>query len=57
MYVTGVVRDIVLKCDVVVGYRYTLMTIEDLLRGKEVHEITMGNPRGGVSWCSAGAWR
>ena len=43
MYVTGVVRDIVLKCDVVVGYRYTLMTIEDLLRGKEVHEITMGN--------------
>lgn len=42
-YVTGIVRDIVLKCDVVVGYKYTLKTIEGLLRGKEVREITMGN--------------
>ena len=42
-YVTGVVRNIVLKCDVVVGYKYTLKTIEGLLNGKEVHEITMGN--------------
>ena len=42
-YVTGIVRDIVLKCNVVVGYKYTLKTIEGLLHGKEVHEITMGN--------------
>ena len=42
-YVTGIVKDIVLKCDVVIGYKYTLKTIEGLLHGKEIHEITMGN--------------
>ncbi len=42
-YVTGVVKEIVKNCDIVVGYKYTLKTIEELIRGKEVHEITMQN--------------
>lgn len=40
-YVTGVVKEIVTNCDIVVGYRYTLKTIEGLIKNKEVHEITM----------------
>lgn len=40
-YVTEVVKDIVLGCDMVIGYGYTLKTIESLLAGKEVFEITM----------------
>jgi len=40
-YVTEIVRDVVLGCDVVIGYKYTLKTIESLLGGKEIHEITM----------------
>lgn len=42
-YVTGVVREIVQNCDVVIGYRYTLKTVEHLLEGKEIHEITMND--------------
>ena len=42
-YVTVVVKNIILKSDIIVGYKYTLKTIEDLLNGKEVHEITMHN--------------
>ena len=42
-YVTELVRDIVLDCDIVIGYKYTLQTIEALLKGKEIHEITMKN--------------
>ncbi len=40
-YVTDIVKDIIRNSDVVVGYKYTLRTIEDLLSGKKVHEITM----------------
>ncbi|MEM2160575.1 MAG: SAM-dependent methyltransferase [Candidatus Nitrosotenuis sp.] len=40
-YVTELVKDTILGCDIVIGYKYTLQTIEPLLRGKEVHEITM----------------
>ena len=40
-YVTEIVKDIVKNSDIVVGYKYTLKTIEDLIRGKEIHEITM----------------
>ncbi len=40
-YVSDVVKDIIKSCDIVVGYKYTLKTIEDLITGKEVHEITM----------------
>ena len=42
-YVTKVVKEIIQNCDVVIGYKYTLQTIQDLLEGKEIHEITMNN--------------
>lgn len=42
-FVTDVVKEIVLDCDFVIGYKYTLKTIESLLKGKEVIEITMQN--------------
>jgi len=40
-YVTEVVKEIIKNSDIVVGYKYTLKTIEQLIDGKEVHEITM----------------
>ena len=42
-YVTGIVKEIVQNCDVVIGYKYTLKTIEDLIEGKEIYEITMND--------------
>lgn len=42
-YVTQIVKDIIENCDIVIGYKYTLKTIQDLLAGKEIHEITMNN--------------
>ncbi len=42
-YVTDEVKEIILNSDVVVGYKYTLKTIEQFLSGKEVIEITMQN--------------
>jgi len=39
--VTKTVEEIIRKSDVVVGYKYTLKTIENFLSGKEIHEITM----------------
>ena len=42
-YVTQIVKEIIQNCDVVIGYKYTLRTIEEFLDGKEVHEITMNN--------------
>lgn len=41
-WVTDIVRKTIQNSDIVVGYKYTLKTIEDLLSGKEVYEITMG---------------
>ena len=40
-YITDVVKEIILYSDIVVGYKYTLKTIERLLVNKEVREITM----------------
>ena len=40
-YITDVVKEIILYSDIVVGYKYTLKTIERLLVNKEVYEITM----------------
>ena len=34
---------IIQNCDIVIGYKYTLRIIENLLSGKQVHEITMKN--------------
>ena len=42
-YVTEIAKEIIQNCDIVIGYRYTLKTIEHLLKGKEVHEVTMSN--------------
>ena len=42
-YVTQIIADIIKDCDVIVGYKYTLKTIEDIIKGKEVHEITMND--------------
>ncbi len=42
-YITDVVKEIILYSDIVVGYKYTLETIERLLVNKEVYEVTMQN--------------
>ncbi len=42
-YVTEIVKKTILGCDVVVGYKYTLKTIEHLLDEKEVYEVTMSS--------------
>ena len=42
-YVTGVVKNVISKCDVVIGYGYTLKTIESLIEGKQILEVTMKN--------------
>lgn len=45
-YITDVVKEIILYSDIVIGYKYTLETIERLLANKEVYEITMQNQEG-----------
>lgn len=45
-YLTEQVKEIIQKCDIVVGYKYTLKTIQGLISDKEVHEITMSNQEG-----------
>jgi len=42
-YITDVVKELILYSEVVVGYKYSLKTIERLLVNKEVYEITMQN--------------
>jgi len=42
-YVTKIVSDIIRNCDIVIGYKYTLKTIEHLIKGKEIYEITMND--------------
>ncbi len=42
-YVTDVAKEIITDSDIVLGYKYTLKTIEEFLKNKEVHEITMQN--------------
>jgi cobalt-precorrin-7 (C5)-methyltransferase len=42
-YVTEIVREIVQNCDIVIGYKYTLKTIQHLIKGKEIYEITMND--------------
>ena len=42
-YVTEFVKEIIQNCDIVIGYKYTLKTIEDLIQGKEIYEITMND--------------
>lgn len=40
-YVTDIVKDTIRNCDIVIGYKYTLNTIDSLIKGKKVYEITM----------------
>ena len=42
-YVTEIVKEIVQNCDIVIGYKYTLKTIEQFIEGKEIYEITMND--------------
>ena len=42
-YVTEIVKEIVRNCDIVIGYKYTLKTIERFIEGKEIYEITMND--------------
>jgi cobalt-precorrin-7 (C5)-methyltransferase len=42
-YITDVVKEVILYSEIVIGYKYTLKTIERLLINKEVYEITMQN--------------
>ena len=40
-FVTEVVKKKIQESDIIIGYKYTLETIQDLIEGKEVHQITM----------------
>jgi cobalt-precorrin-7 (C5)-methyltransferase len=42
-YVTEIVKEILQNCDIVIGYKYTLKTIEKLIEEKEIYEITMND--------------
>jgi cobalt-precorrin-7 (C5)-methyltransferase len=42
-YVTDLVKDAIRSSDIIIGYKYTLQTIEPLINGKEIHEVTMKN--------------
>ena len=42
-YVTEIVKEIIQNCDVIIGYKYTLKTVEHLIEGKEIYEITMND--------------
>ncbi len=42
-YVIDIVKEIVINSDIVIGYKYTLKTIEELIKDKEVYEVTMQN--------------
>ena len=42
-YITETVKKIILNSDIIIGYKYTLNTISDLIHNKEVFEITMEN--------------
>ena len=42
-HLTEDVKKIILGSDVVIGYKYTLNTISDFARGKQIREITMEN--------------
>ena len=42
-YITDAVKEVILYSEIVIGYKYTLKTIERLLVNKEVYEVTMQN--------------
>ena len=42
-YVTDIVKEAISQCDVVIGYGYTIKTIEEYVKGKKILEVTMQN--------------
>ena len=42
-YVTDIVKEAISQCDVVIGYGYTIKTIEEYVKGKRILEVTMQN--------------
>ena len=40
-YIADAVKEVILYSEIVIGYKYTLKTIERLLANKEVYEVTM----------------
>ena len=40
-YVTDIVKDAISQCDVVIGYGYTIKTIEEYVKDKKILEVTM----------------
>jgi len=42
-YVTDVVKEAISQCDVVIGYGYTIKTIEEYVKDKKILEVTMQN--------------
>ena len=42
-FVPNVIKDVISKCDVVIGYGYTLKTIEGFLNGQQKIEVSMKN--------------
>ena len=40
-YVTDIVKEAISQCDVVIGYGYTIKTIEEYVKGKKILEVTM----------------
>ena len=42
-YITGVVKDVISQCDVVIGYDYTNKIIEEFIKEKRIIQVTMMN--------------
>ena len=42
-YVTDIVKEAISQCDVVIGYGYTIKTIEEYVKDKKILEVTMKN--------------
>ena len=42
-FVTDVIKEAISQCDVVIGYGYTIKTIEEFVKGKKILEVTMQN--------------
>ena len=42
-FVPNVIKDVISKCDIVIGYGYTLKTIESFLNGQQKIEVTIKN--------------
>ena len=40
-YVTDIVKEAISQCDVVIGYGYTIKTIEEYVKGKKILEVTI----------------